>query len=181
MLKMRVCVVARVGGWGLDICNNKPENEPMFYYRQAQSRDLDLICRFTDFWLSGRGKSKGISGVVDDCFISKGQHQKYILRYATLLVFDGDVLVGWAVVEPSDTLIHMLVAGNYRRKGIGRRMVQILRPKRVRSKSDQSSGNPIGFYKKLGYRVVNRVQSRSRLDIDSIRPSRKSNIDVLVL
>lgn len=153
----------------------------MLIYRDATLEDLKAVSRFTDFWLSGRGKRLGISGAVDDCFISPSQHKKYICKYTTFICLNSHELIGWAVVEPSDTLIHLLVDGDYRGKGIGKSMVQILRPKVVRSKSDQSSGNPIGFYESLGYHKVSVEQSRSRLDIDSIRPSRKKNIDILVL
>lgn len=153
----------------------------MLLYRDATIDDLKSVSRFTDFWLSGRGKRFGISGAVDDCFISPSQHKKYICKYRTFICHDKVKIIGWAVVEPSGTLIHLVVDGRYRGKGIGESMMLILKPRLVRSKSDQSSGNPIGFYEKLGYRVVSREQSRSRLDIDSIRPSRKKNIDILVL
>lgn len=168
-----------MGGWELDICDNKPENELMVHFRLAQLSDIKVLSRFTDWWLSGRGRSKGISGAVDDCFISAGQHKKYVSRYTTLLALRGVTLVGWAVVEPSGTMIHLLIAGNYRGQGIGKLMMHVLRPKLIRSKFDQSSGNPIGFYLKLGYTKVKRVQSRSRLDIDRLRPARKPNIDIL--
>ena len=137
------------------------------------------MSRFTDFWLSGRGKRVKAFGAVDDCFISPSQHKKYICKYRTLLCIDALEIIGWAVVEPSGTLIHMLVAGNYRGEGIGRQMMCLLSPEFVRSKSDQSSGNPISFYENLGYRKVATVKSRSRLDIESIKPKRKPNIDIL--
>ncbi len=151
----------------------------MVLYRDATIEDLKAVSRFTDFWLSGRGKRVKAFGAVDDCFISPSQHKKYIRKYRTLLCFDVFWIIGWAVVEPSGTLIHMLVAGNRRGKGIGKKMMRILDPKCVRSKNDQSSGNPIGFYKRLGYCKVTTEKSRSRLDIDVIRPKRKANIDVL--
>jgi len=151
----------------------------MFNYRDATIDDLKAVSRFTDFWLSGRGKRVKAPGAVDDCFISTSQHRKYICKYRTFLCMDKEKLKAWAVIEPSGTLIHLLVAGNYRSCGIGRKMMGLLLPKFVRSKLDQSSGNPIGFYEKLGYRKVRTVKSRSRLDIDEIKPERKSNIDVL--
>ena len=149
--------------------------------RRATLKDLETICSFTDFWLAGRGKSQGISGAVDDYFISSGQHKKYIVKYATWQCVCNSRLLCWAVVEPSGTMINMLVDGNLRGKGIGRALMAKVRPKFIRSKSDQSSGNPIGFYEKLGYRKVSRVQSRSRLDIDQVRPARRPNIDILEL
>lgn len=153
----------------------------MIQYRLADVNDLDLICRFTDYWLSGRGKRIGAPGAVDDCFVSPGQHRKYVSKYQTLIAFDKVTLVGWAVLAHNSIMIHLLVAGNHRCKGIGRQMVRILQPKRVRSKSDQSSGNPIAFYERLGFHKVRCEQSRSRLDIDKIKPNRSSNIDILEL
>ncbi len=151
----------------------------MLKFRDATIDDLESVSRFTDFWLSGRGKRVKAFGAVDDCFISPSQHKKYICKYRTFICLDMFWIIGWAVVAPSGTLIHLLVAGNKRGKGIGRQMMKLLSPKYVRSKLDQSSGNPIGFYKRLGYRRVATEQSRSRLDIDVIRPKRKTNIDVL--
>lgn len=151
----------------------------MLIYRDATLDDLKAVSCFTDFWLSGRGKRLGISGAVDDCFISPSQHKKYICKYRTLICFCEVALVGWAVVEPSGTLIHMLVSGYHRGKGIGKQMMRILLPKYVRSKLDQSSGDPRSFYEKLGYYLVRTEQSRSRLDIDVVKPKRKANIDIL--
>ncbi len=151
----------------------------MLIYRNAAIDDLKVVSRFTDYWLSGRGKRLGISGAVDDCFISPSQHKKYICKYRTFLCIGADEIVAWAVVEPSSTLIHLLVAGPWRGFEIGRQMLYLLNPKYVRSKSDQSSGNPRSFYEKLGYQLVRTEKSRSRLDIDVVRPNRKANIDVL--
>lgn len=151
----------------------------MYFYRDATLDDLKDVSRFTDFWLSGRGKRVKAFGAVDDCFISPSQHKKYICKYRTFLCIGEDEIIGWAVVEPSGTLIHLLVHGLHRGYGVGKKMICILKPKYVRSKLDQSTGNPIGFYKRLGYRKVSTEQSRSRLDIDVVRPKRKQNIDVL--
>lgn len=151
----------------------------MLTYRQAVIDDVKELCKFTDWWLAGRGKAKGVAGAVNDCFVSPGQHRKYILKYQTWICLDAKKIIGWAVVQSSDSMIHLLVDGNYRGKGIGSRLVKMIAPRFVRSKFDQSSGNPFGFYNKLGYRKVKRVRSRSRLDIDKICPSRNPNIDVM--
>jgi len=153
----------------------------MLQYRQAVLDDVKALCKFTDWWLSGRGKAEGVPGAVNDCFVSPGQHGKYIVRYKTWICLDDLEIIAWAVVEPSSTMIHLLVSGDYRSNGIGQRLVKILSPRIVRSKLDQSCGDPIGFYNKLGYRKVKRVKSRSRLDIDKICPLRKANIDVMEL
>jgi len=151
----------------------------MLIYRRALIDDLDSVSKFTDWWVSGRGKAACVPGAVNDCFISKGQHEKYITKYETWLAVDGPTIWAWAVVEPSGTLIHLLVAGPCRGFGIGSEMMALIKPKSVRSKMDQTTGDPIEFYKKFGYRKVCTEQSRARYDIDQLRPDRASNIDVL--
>ena len=151
----------------------------MLENRRAVLEDLKDVSRFTDWWLSGRAKAKAIPGAVNDCFISPSQHKKYILKYRTWLWLDGRAIVAWAVIEPSGTLIHMLVAGPYRGYGLGRAMMAFLKPTYVRSKNDQSSGDPRPFYEKCGYCYVCSEPSRSRLDIDKIKPTRPANIDIL--
>lgn len=152
----------------------------MIVYRKGNIDDLKSVSRFTDFWISGRGKRVNEPGAVDDCFISPSQHKKYICKYRTFLCLNGSTIIGWAVVEPSNTLIHLLVAGNRRGEGIGSMLVKLIEPRCIRSKSDQSSGNPESFYLKLGYRKVCSERSRSRLDIDKVKPDRVVNIDVFV-
>lgn len=116
--------------------------------------DLPEIQKFTDFWLSGRGKSAGAPGATNDCFISPSQHKRYIEKYRTVLVREGPNLIAWAVVHPSGQLIHLLVAGTHRGQGVGSRLLNYLDPPRVRSKSNQQSGNPAEFYRRHGYHSV---------------------------
>jgi GNAT superfamily N-acetyltransferase len=148
------------------------------YICSAGEDDVVEICKFTDWWLSGRGKKCGVPGASDDCFISPSQHTKYVVKYNTYLVYDKDKLIGWCVIEPSGTLIHMLIAHEYRGRGVGKMLLDLLRPRIVRSKSDQSTGNPGGFYERCGYVKTGSEQSRSRLGIDKIKPSRARNIDI---
>ena len=158
----------------------RPYNVRMICYRPARIDDLDPISHFTDWWISGRGQARNVPGAVNDCFITKKQHTKYILKYDTLLAFRGVFVVGWAVKANNDTLIHLLVSGPYRGKGIGKAMVLILQPKFVRSKSDQSTGNPIGFYEKLGYTKLRSETGKARFDFDPFRSLKARNIDVFV-
>lgn len=109
----------------------------MFEYRRAVLDDLKALSRFTDLWLSGPGKALDVSGAVDDCFISVGQHRKYIEKYTTWICLDGNTIVGWAVIQHSSVM--------------------------------------------MGYYKVKRIRSRTRPDIDSIRPIRKPNIEIMKL
>jgi len=153
----------------------------MIIYRKARIDDLDPISHFTDWWISGRGKAKNVPGAVNDCFITKPQHQKYIQKYETLLAFRGVMIVGWAVKGHNEVLIHLLISGPYRGQGIAKAMMSILRPKVIRSKKDQSTGDPIEFYEKLGYRKIKSEKSKASFSIEKSRPTRPENIDVLIL
>lgn len=123
-------------------------------YRPAAASDLPNICKFVDFWLSGGAKRLHIPGGGKDYFVPKGQQIGY-LKYKTtyLAVFDNEI-IGWAVKSKNKTLIHLLVTPEYRGKGIGGHLLKILDPDFVRSKSDQSTGDPRAFYEKHGYTVT---------------------------
>lgn len=151
---------------------------PRIEYRTATLNDIGPICRFTDFWLAGRGLRSNAPGAVNDYFISPSQHKKYITKYTVQLALLSEDIIAWAVKQPNGTLTHLLVAGNMRGQGIGWTMLQILDPPTVHSKSDQSSGNPGPFYEKHGYKKTATIKSRGRLDIDRIRPNRPKNIDI---
>lgn len=151
----------------------------MLDMRRASIEDAKLLRDFTDCWLSGRGMAQGVKGAVNDCFISPSQHRKYISKYKTFLCFSNGLLIGWSVVEPNGTLIHFLIHGLYRRSGVGQKFLRWVKPESVRCKNDQSSGDPTDFYTKNGYKVVGHVRSRSRFDIDHIRPVRPKNITIL--
>ena len=146
--------------------------------QKATIQDLKAIAKFTDFWLAGRGMKSKAPGAVNDYFISPSQHKKYITKYQTYIVHDNETLIAWAVIQNDGSLIHLLVAGTHRRQGIGRQLIEYLEPSQVHSKSNQSSGDPAVFYKKLGYSKIESVKSKSRLDIDKIKPDRKKIIDI---
>jgi len=67
------------------------------------------------------------------------------------LAFYQGVLVGWAVTTHKDVLIHLLVAGTFRSAGIGTKLLELMDPETVRSKMDQTAGNPADWYRKRGY------------------------------
>jgi len=146
--------------------------------RKATIADLKDICFFTDFWLAGRGIRMNAPGAVNDYFISPSQNKKYIEKYETWLVCEEKEIIAWAVIQHDGSLIHMMVAGTHRKEGIGMKFLKEIAPKKIHSKSNQSSGNPNGFYEKAGYVKTGTVQSKSRLDINKIKPNRKKIIDI---
>jgi GNAT superfamily N-acetyltransferase len=121
------------------------------FYRTANPQDLNVIREFTDYWLSGKGYAAGAQGAGHDYFIPSGQHKDYLKFYTTLLAFAQSKVIGWAVRQRDGTLIHLLVASDWRGKGIGAHLLKTLEPKSVRSKSDQSTGDPLNFYLKHGF------------------------------
>ena len=109
-------------------------------YRLAVLSDLEPIVELVDRLLSGH-----------DFFCPRGQHIGYFKYKTILLVFDNDRLIGWAVRQKNGSLIHLLVEPEYRGQGIGSHLLEVLEPLLIRSKSDQSTGDPRPFYEKHGY------------------------------
>lgn len=143
----------------------------MVRYRKALVEDIPLIKCFVDFWLSGRGKALKIPNASNDYFITANQH-KCKIKYGTVyLAFEDCSLVGWAAKGKNDTLFYLLVAGNRRGQGIGRDLLKLLDPEFVRSKSDQSTGDPLGFYLKMNFEILSPNQGRKR-NIDILKKKR---------
>lgn len=136
-------------------------------YRSAVIEDLPAIAAFVDFWLTGGGKAGGIPGAGHDFFVPVGRHEGYLKKYHVLLAGCAGAIVGWAVKTKKGVLIHLLVAATFRGRGIGSELLKRMSPDVVRSKFDQSSGDPAGFYRKHGY-----VKSSSE------RLGKKKNIDI---
>jgi len=149
-------------------------SETKIIYRRASLKDLKEICKFVDYWLSGRGLRLGISNAGNDYFISPSQHRTY-LKYCIVYIALKQTLtthpkiVGWVVKERTNVLIHLLIAGDERKKGIGQSLLKIINPDIIRSKSDQMTGNPAEFYEQNGY-----------MKISKIKVGKKSNIDLMV-
>lgn len=120
-------------------------------FKKAKMEDFAAITFFVDFWLSGRGRGSGKEGVANDYFVSHKQHMDYLKRYHVLIARADDEIIGWAVKNHHNVLIHVLIAGDYRGKGIGTEMIRRLEPEVIRSKMDQSTGDPGDFYRRLGY------------------------------
>lgn len=138
------------------------DGEHMLTYRPANESDLSAIVEFVDFWLSGGAKKLGLPGAGADCFVPHGQQQAYIKYKVIYICEDADKLIGWAVKSKSQTLIHLLVHPDYRGKAVGTNLLKIIDPQLVRSKSDQSTGNPLPFYLKHGYKIVHKSQGKHK-------------------
>lgn len=135
-------------------------------YRKADIDDLENIVAFVDFWLTGGGMNAGIPGAGKDFFVPPGRHEKYITKYQVMLALYENAIVGWAVKTMKGVLIHLLVAATYRKSGIGSELVKRIEPDIVRSKFDQSSGDPVKFYEKLGFEKKTNERTGKKKNID---------------
>jgi GNAT superfamily N-acetyltransferase len=144
-----------------------PHQHNGYSYRLAGMGDLDDIVHFVDLLLAGH-----------DFFCPRGQHISYF-KYKTIVVtFDDTRLIGWAVRQKAGSLIHLLVDPDYRGKGIGSHLLNVLEPLTIRSKSDQSTGDPFPFYEKHGYIKTSdeRIGKNKNIDLLSKRiPVEKAN------
>lgn len=144
----------------------EPHEHHGLQYRLACMDDLDLIIEFVDRLLAGR-----------DFFCPRGQHISYF-KYKTIVVtYDASKLIGWAVRQRMGSLIHLLVDTDYRGKGIGSHLLELLEPLTIRSKSDQSTGDPRAFYEMHGYTndAGERVGKNKNIDILS-KPTEQATI-----
>jgi len=146
--------------------SGKQTKKEKIIYRRAEHSDLEDIRIFVDYWLAGRAKLAGIENAGNDYFVTTKQHQQYIKNCVVLLAFINKKMVGWAVKERNNVLIHLLIDATQRGKGIGRTMLKELDPDIIRSKSDQQTGNPAGFYEKYGYILCGTIQVGKKRNID---------------
>lgn len=133
--------------------------------RKATTKDLPTIITFVDYWLSGRGKSKGVEFAGNDYFVSPRQHQKYINQYDVMLAISQQSIVGWAVKQHQQTLIHLLIDANFRGQGIGEKLLKALDPRIIRCKTDQQTGDPTSFFQKHGYNRLSNIKIGRRRQI----------------
>jgi len=125
--------------------------------RRAWPDDEPAITNFVDRLLSGI-----------DYFVPRGRQRAFLKKYQVFIAELFGQVVGWSVVDKHGKLIHLLVATEYRGCGIGGRLLEISAPKSIRSKSDQSTGNPIQFYRLHGYTLIASSAGKHR------------NIDILI-
>ena len=141
-------------------------------YKTPTIADVPAIKTFVDYWLSGRAKGTDKQTASNDYFVTNRQHLDYLKEKSVLVAHDASVIVGWAVMSRAATLLHLLVHGRYRGKGIASRMVQILNPISIRSKSDQGTGDPAGFYEKLGFKKTSTEKVGTNKNIEVFQYSR---------
>jgi len=125
-------------------------------FRRANLKDFDKIKSFVDYWLSGRGM-KNEENASDDYFVTKQQHHYYLRHGSTWIAIKNKRIIAWGVKRPNNVLYHLLIDGNCRGMGIGKKMLKLLNPDVIRSKTDQSTGDPSSFYEQCGYMPTSNI------------------------
>lgn len=133
--------------------------------RKATKEDLPDIIDFVDYWLAGRGKDQGEKLAGNDYFVSPRQHTKYLNHYDVFIALSKTRIIGWAVKQHQQTLIHLLVDGNYRGLGVGEKLLRALDPRLIRCKTDQQTGDPTSFFNKMGYKRLSNIKIGRRRQI----------------
>ncbi len=121
--------------------------------REARTSDLAPLGFFFD------------SVLRRDYFLRRGQIEEMVRgRHHGVWVAEIDsVLVGVAITTGGSTLVNALVHPAYRGLQIGRALVERSGAQRVRAKLDMSTGDPRGFYERLGFRDTGRRNERGNI------------------
>lgn len=127
------------------------ENDQLIY-RQAKENDLSKIMAFADICLRR------------DVLIVRGYIKNYLKSSSKIwLVFDKDKLIAFAFIwKKTNSLNNLYIHPKYRNRKIGLNLMNYLKPKFVRSKLDQSTGDPTEFYKKTGYELIGEKQGKKK-------------------
>ena len=86
-----------------------------------------------------------------DWFETKARLCVFLKKETCHVAFDGDKLIGFSVTQRNGIMIRLLIIPDYRGCGIGAMMLKESNPQIIRSKTDQSTGDPSAFYRKHGF------------------------------
>lgn len=102
-----------------------------------------------------------------DYFLRRGQLAEILTgsRHRVFLAEIDGVLVGAAILTCGARLVNVLVHPGYRGLNIGRQLVDVAGAREVRVKTDMSSGDPRGFYRKLGFRPTGERNARGNIEL----------------
>ena len=130
----------------------EPFEKDGLIFRPATQDDLPKILAFADIFLRR------------DWLVRREYANDHVAH--SWIVLDQDKLVGWAMItgkKVGRTLYNLIVHPKYRNRHIGSTLITALNPDVIRSKVDQTTGDPTKFYKKLGYHVVERDVRKKRI------------------
>ncbi len=104
---------------------------------------LDTYMR-EDYFMSTGHLHRVITGIGID-----GRYREPCKTYVAIYE---EQIVGFGVVTPhADTLVNLFIHPDYRQQGLGKEMIKLLQPSRIRVKRNMADGDPLVFYEKLGY------------------------------
>jgi len=107
--------------------------------RRAEIRDQYAISKYLDKYLR------------KDWFETKEHLYNFLRKETCHVAFDGDKLIGFSVTQRNGIMVRLLIIPDYRGCGIGAMMLKESNPQIIRSKTDQSTGDPSAFYRKHGF------------------------------
>lgn len=100
-----------------------------------------------------------------DYFLRRGQLAELLSgrRHRVFVAEIEGVLVGAAVLTCGARLVNALIHPAYRGLNIGRQLVDFCGAREVRAKIDMSTGDPRGFYRKLGFRETGKRNAKGNI------------------
>ncbi len=115
-----------------------------------------------------------------DYFLRRGQLSEMLKsrRHRVWVAEIDRILVGAAITTRGTRLVNALVHPGYRGLGIGRALVRATGAKEVRAKLDVSTGDPRGFYERLGYVSTGERNDRGNIELMRARGAQQSESEV---
>lgn len=148
----------RISG-ALPADSGKPSNATcdaaQLYVRPAGKSDFTPLLFFFD------------TALRRDYFMRRGQLEDILTseRHRAFVAELDDVLVGVAILTRGARLVNVLVHPSYRGLGIGRALIESSAAREVRAKLDMSTGDPRGFYDRLGFNGTGQRNGKGNIEL----------------
>lgn len=117
-----------------------PAKNPKIEIRSASENDIPAILGFTDIFLRR------------DWVINTGYLLSNLKTGEILLAWNCEKIVGIGVCK-NKALYLLYVHPKYRSQKIGFKLIQKLKPEIIRARINQTTGNPVPYYERLGYKI----------------------------
>jgi len=145
----------RVGRAALECAGSRGDRPVALTVRPAEAGDAVPLGFFVD------------TALRRDYFLRRGQLDE-MLRGTRHRVWEAEidgVLVGLAITTRGTRLVNALVHPAYRGLGIGRALVEHSGAVEARVKCDMHTGDPRGFYRRLGFEPGPRTGRRGQIEL----------------